>query len=133
MGIFKHKEDNSDLKQKDYSEIKWPEYVINLNEENFENFIKKYPFSLVDFWASYCAPCKKMAPRLRRLSKIYYKKVAFGKIDIQKYKDISKKYNIMGIPYLAVFSKGQKISSFTGVKSVGDIKDEIDKILKEEH
>ena len=84
----------------------------------------------VDFWASWCAPCRVIAPRIRRLSKIYKGKVAFGKLDTQKNQDIAKQYKIMGIPHLAFFSYGKKISSMTGVKSVGDIKNVIDDLLK---
>lgn len=108
----------------------WPDYIITLDKKNFTEFITKYPISLVDFWASWCAPCREMAPRLRRLSKIYKGEVAFGKLDIQNNQDIAKQYKIMGIPHFIVFKNGKKISSITGVKSIGDIKDTIDALLK---
>jgi len=132
MKIFKHKQDKSDPKQKDLPSIKWPEHVIELDEKGFEEFIKKYPLSIIDFWAPWCAPCKSMAPRLRRLSNIYKGKVAFGKINTQENQKIAKKYKIMGIPHLGFFRYGKKISSITGLKSVGDIKEVIDKILKKD-
>jgi thioredoxin 1 len=71
-----------------------------------------------------------MAPRLRRLSKIYKGKVAFGKLDIQNNQDIARQYKIIGIPHLVFFKNGKKISSITGVKSIGDLKDTIDALLK---
>ncbi|KYK25657.1 hypothetical protein AYK25_05075 [Thermoplasmatales archaeon SM1-50] len=85
--------------------------------------------SLVDFCAPWCTPCQEMTPRLRRLSKIYKGKVAFGKLDIQNNQDIAKKYKIMGIPYFVVFKNGKKVSSITGVKFIGDMKDTIDNLL----
>jgi thioredoxin 1 len=112
------------------SDIQWPDYVVTLEEKNIKEFITKYPLSIVDFWASWCAPCRVMAPRLRRLSKIYKGKVAVGKLDIQKNQDIARQYKISGIPHLVFFKNGKKISSVTGVKSVGDIKDVIDVLLK---
>jgi len=130
MRIFKHKKEKSDHKQKDLSSIKWPEHLIELDEKDFEEFIEKYPLSIIDFWAPWCAPCKAMAPRLRRLSNIYKGKVAFGKINTQENQKIAKKYKIMGIPHLGFFRYGKKISSITGLRSVGDIKELIDKILK---
>lgn len=130
LGLFNKKKKNHKSIQKTNSKIKWPEYIVTLDEKTFKNFIQKYPLSIVDFWALWCAPCKAMAPRLRRLSNVYRGKVAFGKIDIQKNKDVSKKYKITGIPHLIFFSYGQKISSVNGLKSVGNIKDLIEDILK---
>ncbi len=114
------------------SEIEWPNHIVTLDDKNFDNFIKKFPLTIVDFWASWCAPCKTMAPRLRRLCSIYRNRAAFGKIDIQKYQKISKKYNISSIPTLIFFRYGKVIKSSFGVKSVGKIKtfidDEVEKL-----
>ncbi len=132
LGFFKKKKKNYNSKEKITSAVEWPDYIVTLDGKTFEDFIQKYPLSVVDFWASWCAPCKLMAQRLRRLSNIYKGKVAFGKIDIQKNKDVSKKYKITGIPHLVFFSHGQKISSVNGLKSVGNIKDVIEDILKRE-
>ena len=130
IGFFKRKDDKPSFDQKAHSVKEWPNHVVTLEGNNFNKFIEKYPLSIVDFWAPWCAPCRIIAPRIRRLSKIYKGKVAFGKLDTQKNQDIVKQYKIMGIPYLAFFSYGKKISSMTGVKSVGDIKNVIDDLLK---
>ena len=129
LGLFKWKV-LRDPDRKVSSVGKWPDYVVTLNGKNFNEFIQKYPLSLVDFWAPWCAPCRTMAPRLRRLSKIYKGKVAFGKLDTQANEDIAKKYKIMGIPHLMFFRYGKKVSTVTGVRSVGDLKDIIDDLLK---
>ena len=132
LRIFKNRREKNDTNQKVSFKIEWPEYVIELNKINFEEFKEKYPLSVVDFWASWCAPCKAMAPRLRRLSKIYKGKVAFGKINIQENRDIAKKYKIISIPHLVIFRYGNMISNITGLKSVGDIKNVIEDILKKQ-
>ena len=129
LGLFKRKV-LRDPDRKASSVGKWPDYVVTLNGKNFNEFIQKYPLSLVDFWAPWCAPCRTMAPRLRRLSKIYKGKVAFGKIDTQANEAIAKKYKIMGIPHLMFFRYGKKVSTVTGVRSIGDLKDIIDDLLK---
>jgi len=120
-----------DTNQKSKIINNWPEHVITLEEKNFNKFIKKYPLSIVDFWASWCIPCKTMAPRLRRLANIYKGKVAFGKIDTQKNKDITKNFQIIGIPQLIFFKYGKKVTSITGVKSIGYIKKVIENHLKD--
>ena len=108
----------------------WPDHVITLGKGNFNGFIQKYPLSMVDFWAPWCSPCRVIAPRIRRLSKIYKGKVAFGRLNTQESNDIAKQYHIMGIPHLVFFRYGKKITSVTGVRSIGDIKDTIDDLLK---
>ena len=125
--FFKRKKEKN---ENSTSYIDWPDHIITLEEKTFNEFIEKYPLSIVDFWASWCIPCKAMSTRLRRLMKIYSDKVAFGKIDIQKNQEISKKYRIIGIPHLILFNYGKKISNITGLKSVGYMKDIIDDILK---
>jgi len=132
LGFFKHKEKKYDISQKIPSVIEWPDHVVNLDKKNFKEFIKKYPLSIIDFWAPWCNPCKAMLPRLRRLSVIYKGKVAFGRLNTQENQDIAKNYKIAGIPHLAFFRYGKKISSSVGLKSVGDIKKVIEDILKME-
>lgn len=109
----------------------WPDHVVTLEGRNFNEFIQRYPLSLVDFWAPWCAPCKVIAPRIRRLARIYMGKVAFGKLNTQKNEEVTKKYHIRGIPYLAFFRYGKKITSITGVRSIGSLKDTIDDLLKD--
>ena len=115
IGFFKRKDDKLGFDQKAHLVTDWPDHVVTLEGNNFNKFIEKYPFSVVDFWAPWCAPCQVIATRIRRLSKIYNGKVAFSKIDIQKNQDIAKQYKIVGIPHLVLFSYGIKISSITGV------------------
>jgi len=130
FGLLRRRE--SDLSKKAPLVEEWPDHVITLEEKNFNDFIEKYPLSMVDFWAPWCAPCKAMLPRLRRLSVIYKGKVAFGRLNTQENEAISKKYKIMGIPHFKFFSYGKKVASMTGVKSVSSIKNVIEDLLERE-
>ena len=132
MGLFNKKKKKHGSSLKTNKSIDWPDHIITLDEKTFDDFINKYPLSIVDFWAPWCTPCKAMAPRLRRLSNIYKGKLAFGKINIQINKGVSEKYKVVGIPQLIFFSYGKKIYGINGLKSVGSIKDSIDYILKKE-
>jgi thioredoxin len=130
LGIFDNIFKNSTKKQKSTDVIDWPKYVVTLDEKSFDNFIQNYPISVVDFWASWCAPCKAMAPRIRQVSYMYQGKVAFGKLDTQECQGIAKKYKIMSIPQLIFFCYGKKVATLTGVQSVGSIKDVIEDLIK---
>lgn len=127
MGLFSRRET-----EKKHREIpaKWPDHVLTLTVENFDDITDKYPLTFVDFWAPWCGPCKVMLPRLRRLEQIYRKKVVFGRLNTQDYPDFSKRYKIMGIPHFIVFHYGKPVERRSGVISVGNLKDTIERLLK---
>ena len=108
----------------------WPTAVVQLDDKTFTLFIKKYPLCLVDFWASWCAPCKTMSSRIQRISKIYIGKVAVGKLNIEQHRKIADQYHVMSIPYLVFFSYGKKVASFAGAKSLVDIKRKVNNLQK---
>jgi thioredoxin 1 len=130
LGIFDFNKKRKISNKQPLSDSQWPDYVVTLDGKTVKEFIQKYPLSLVDFWASWCAPCRAMAPRLRRLSKIYKGKVAFGKLNIQENQDIAKYYRLVGIPCIVLFSHGKKVTTITSVKSVGYIKEIIENPLE---
>lgn len=123
MKLFKEKP------QKNLDKQKLPDHIVTIDDKNFDKFINKYPLCIVDFWAPWCKPCRTMGPRIRRLSSLYKDKLAFGKLDIQKYKKISEKYKIMSIPTMILFKNGKQRSTIYGIKSVGDIKKIIEKYI----
>ncbi len=126
MKIKKWKPDHS---REALPERDWPDSVITLSKDNFEEFIDKYPVSVIDFWAEWCGPCKAMDPIITQLSIEYKGRVAFGKVDIEQDKEIAKKYHVMGIPKFIISSHSQKICTLTGTKTLDDMKKIIDEIL----
>ncbi len=129
LKIFGVRRWKPDLEQEKPPRKEWPDHVLTLDNNGFDNFINKYPVSVVDFWAEWCTPCKMIAPRIRKLSREYIGRVAFGKLNIGKNRDIAKRYHIIGIPYLCLFSYGKKVTGITGVRSINVIKNRIEDIL----
>lgn len=107
----------------------WPTHIVTLSEKIFSDFVGKYPLSVVDFWAPWCAPCKVILPRLRLLSRQYAGSVAFGRLNIEENKGIAERYRVRNIPNLVFFRYGKRILSVSGVKTIGDIARKIDRML----
>ena len=101
--------------------------IRQLTDQNFNQQIKKGVI-LVDFWASWCAPCKMMAPVLNELADDLTGNKTVGKLDVQKYQAIAAKYKIRGIPTMILFQEGQEINRFVGMKSKEFLLKEISKV-----
>lgn len=87
-----------------------------LNDQNFHQQIKSGVI-LVDFWASWCAPCKMMAPVLNEVSDSLTGNKSVGKVNVEIARAVSSKYNIRSIPTLILFRDGKEISRYVGIKS----------------
>ena len=90
--------------------------IRQLTDQNFNQQIKK-GVVLVDFWASWCAPCKMMAPVLNEVSESLSGDKSVGKVNVEIAKIISSKFNIRSIPTMILFKDGKEISRFVGIKS----------------
>jgi thioredoxin 1 len=91
------------------------EKVIALDDSNFENEVLQSPVPvLVDFWASWCAPCKAIAPLVDALANEYEGKVKIGKVNVDESPATPAKYGIRGIPTLILFKDGKMIDQVVG-------------------
>ena len=84
---------------------------------------------LVDFWASWCGPCKQMLPVLEELEAEYEGKVKVVKVNIDEAPETPGKFNVMSIPTFIIFKGGEQVTSFVGVKSKEDMATELDAVL----
>lgn len=103
--------------------------VQELNEANFKSEINSATPIIIDFWASWCGPCKMMAPVFEELSKEYAGKLRFAKISTEDYPTVAEENNISGIPCLVVFKKGKEMNRIIGFVSQTQLKQKIDVIL----
>lgn len=84
--------------------------VLEINDESFENeVLKEDKVILVDFWASWCGPCRKLAPLIDEIAQEYEGKVKFVKIKADENMQTSQKYSISGVPSLLIFKDGEPV------------------------
>lgn len=104
--------------------------VLELSDQNFDQEVEKASgVTLVDFWASWCGPCKMIAPVVEELSGEYEGKVKFGKVNVDENPSTASKYAIRSIPTLMVFKNGAVVDQIIGVHPKGEIKKYLDKNL----
>jgi len=106
--------------------------MLNLTDENFENEIQttEKPI-LVDFFAVWCPPCQVLSPILEKLESEFKKELIFAKINVDSSPKASQKYGINPIPTVILFKKGEPAGEFTGLKPEAEIREWLEKQLKE--
>ncbi len=103
------------------------EKVLTLTDQNFQQKTKN-KVVLVDFWASWCAPCRMMAPVLNDVASELNGNSHIGKVDIQQYQSLANKFKVRSIPTLILFKNGTEINRFVGIKSKEFLLKEIAKV-----
>ena len=82
---------------------------------NFKHQVKN-GVTLVDFWATWCMPCKIMVPVLNELADELDGKVTIGKVDVDQNKPLAGEFKVRSIPTLVLLKNGKEINRFVGVK-----------------
>ncbi len=90
--------------------------IIKLTDKNFDHQTKNR-ILLVDFWAGWCVPCRMMAPVLNDIASELNGSAFIGKVDIEQYQSLAKKYNVRNIPTMVLFKNGKEVNRFVGVKT----------------
>lgn len=89
------------------------EKIIHLSEDNFDSGISS-GYTLVDFWAEWCAPCLALAPTMDALADSYSEKLTVAKVNIDANPTIPAKFGIRGIPTIILFKDGEQLDIFVG-------------------
>ncbi|HOK57088.1 MAG TPA: thioredoxin [bacterium] len=90
------------------------EIVLHLNKDNFNEVIKNNEKVVVDFWASWCMPCRMVAPFFENLAKKHKGEIVFAKVNVDENPEIAAKFGVMSIPDFIIFKNGEKKGEIVG-------------------
>ena len=93
------------------SEIRHP------NKEELNEILKNNDLVLVDFYASWCMPCKMLSPIIEEIAKEYEGKVVVCKIDIDENEELANEYNIMSVPTVIIFKNNENVEEIIGLNN----------------
>jgi thioredoxin 1 len=101
--------------------------VQTLTDGNFEQAISAGQLVLVDFWAEWCGPCRRLAPTVDELATDYDGKLVVGKMNVDENPNVPGRFAIRGIPTLLLFKGGQVVEQVVGLTDKASLKKVIDK------
>ena len=104
--------------------------IVNLSSNTFDETVSGADKPVVvDFWAEWCGPCKQIAPILQEIAAEHGDDVTIAKLNVDDNPELARRFNVMSIPTLLVFSGGEVSKRLVGAKSKGALLEELDEFL----
>ncbi|WP_326837408.1 thioredoxin [Amycolatopsis rhabdoformis] len=104
--------------------------VVTVTDDSFAERVLNSPGPvLVDFWAPWCGPCKKLSPVLDEIAGQYGDKITVAKLDVDANPESARKFRVMSLPTLVVFRDGDAVQRMVGPKAKTELLDELEAVL----
>lgn len=100
--------------------------LMDLNNENFDNEIERYPVTIIDFWAPWCAPCKAFAP-IYEAAAAQYPDILFARVNTEDEPTLAKQFEVQSIPTLLTAKDGTIVHCQVGAV----MPDKLEKMIQE--
>ena len=95
--------------------------IVHFDEKTFDEAVHGDKPVLVDFWATWCGPCRMIAPAVEEVAEDFDGRAVVGKVDVGEQVELAKKFGIMSIPTLIVMKGGKVVEQAVGARGKDDI------------
>ena len=98
------------------------ENTLQFNDANFQKEVLEAPIPvLVDFWPTWCGPCRQIAPVIDQLAKDYAGRAKVGKVNVDEQMELAMRFQVSSIPMLVVFKDGKAVAKSVGYRPKSEI------------
>ena len=102
---------------------------VQITSENFESLKNGQQPLVVDFWATWCGPCRMIAPVIAELAKEYDGQITVGKCDVEENEDLAAEFGIRNIPTILFFKGGEVVDKLVGAQSKAKLDEKFKALL----
>ena len=102
--------------------------IINLTKGSYHNEVMETEkVVVIDFWATWCGPCRKLGPVVEEIANEFEGKVKFAKLNVEESIESAKRFSVSGLPSLLIFKNGEAVERMTGLMPKSTIVSNIEK------
>ena len=102
---------------------------VTITSENFESLKNGAQPLVVDFWATWCGPCRMVGPVISELAEEYNGRIVVGKCDVEENEDLAMEFGIRNIPTILFFKGGQVVNKIVGAQAKARIQEKFEALL----
>ena len=102
---------------------------VTITSENFESLKNGQEPLVVDFWATWCGPCRMVGPVISKLAEKYDGKIVVGKCDVEENEDLASEFGIRNIPTILFFKGGDVVDKVVGAQSEAKLDEKFQTLL----
>ena len=102
--------------------------ALQINSDNFEQVISSDKLVIIDFWATWCGPCRALSPIMDELAEQYKDEVVIAKCDTDENNEIAMQFGVRNIPMLVFMKNGEVVDTRVGLQRKGDLVKMIDEL-----
>lgn len=102
---------------------------MEITSENYKEILAQDKLVILDFWAEWCGPCKKIAPFVEQLAEEYADKAVIGKVNVEDEDDLATKYSIRNIPTVLYIKNGEVVDKFVGATTKAVLEEKLKALI----